>query len=162
MGSGVSGLYSGTHGSSQNYASKYSVVPSMKKRDEKQGIYSDEMGYKKNPTAINIQDAIVNKSVHIDGKRMDGKITYVIDKQGNMIIGLRDKSSIQRSPHPRLIGGRNPEVKCAGMITFRKGRIVSVDNDSGHYRPPKESMKWTYAALDKLPAYLFDKSFRRK
>ena len=56
----------------------------------------------------------------------------------------------KRAPHPTLIGGKDPQVQCAGMITFYKGRILSVDNQSGHYRPNSKSMEKVDAALKKL------------
>jgi hypothetical protein len=59
-----------------------------------------------------------------------------------------------------LIGGKDPKVQCAGMIVFKKGRILSVDNDSGHYRPDKKSLTKVNDALQKLcdkNPNLFDK-----
>lgn len=79
-------------------------------------------------------------------------ITYVMDMNGNIIIGKRvnPNDGRKRAPHPTLIGGKDPQVQCAGMITFRKGKILSVDNQSGHYRPNIGSMNKVNDALNKL------------
>lgn len=79
-------------------------------------------------------------------------MTYVMDKDGNIIFGKRanPNDARKRAPHPTLIGGKDPQVQCAGMITFHKGRILSVNNQSGHYRPNIQSMEEVDAALQKL------------
>ena len=40
--------------------------------------------------------------------------------------------------------------KAAGMISFREGKIYSVDNNSGHYRPNIQSMGKVESALQKI------------
>lgn len=89
-------------------------------------------------------------------------MTYVMDESGNIIFGKRSNPNDgrKRAPHPTLIGGKDPKVQCAGMIVFKKGRILSVDNDSGHYRPDKKSLTKVNDALQKLcdkNPNLFDK-----
>ena len=49
-----------------------------------------------------------------------------------------------------MIGGKDPQVQCAGIITFKDGKIFSIDNQSGHYRPNIKSMAKVEAFLDKL------------
>ena len=54
------------------------------------------------------------------------------------------------------------KVQCAGMIPFRNGKIVSVDNQSGYFHPSEKSMDKVYAALKKLfesNPKLFDNKF---
>ena len=49
------------------------------------------------------------------------------------------------------------------MIVFRKGKIASIDNQSGHFRPNQKSMEKVYNALRKLyenNPIVFDKGFR--
>ena len=87
----------------------------------------------------------------------------VMDKKGNIIFGKRcnPNDGRKRSPHPTLIGGKDPQVQCAGMIEFHKGRILSVDNHSGHYRPNPKSMEKVDKALQALynkKPNLFDKN----
>lgn len=165
MGSGSSGPYGGGSGS-QPYAPTYHVVKDMMDKDKSDPeIYRPGTGYPKNPTATDISDSVVKEHVEIDGKTPNGPITYVMNEQGDIIIGKRSNpiNPNKRSPHPMLIGGKDPQVQCAGMITFRNGKIVSVDNQSGHFRPSEKSMDKVYAALKKLyesNPKLFDKSFK--
>lgn len=153
MGSGISGSYSGTKGGSHPYADTYSVVKEELNKDKQDpDIYNPDSGYFKNPTAITLQNSIENNSVHIDGKRQDGELTYVMDKSGNIIIGKRfnPNDNRKRSPHPTLIGGKKPKVQCAGIIKFKKGRIFSVNNQSGHFRPNPKSLDKVKEALQKM------------
>lgn len=153
MGSGSGGLYSGTGGGSQPYAEKYGVVQKELAKDKRDpDIYDKKTGYFKNPTATNLNDSIVGEHVEIDGKTPNGPITYVLDTDGNIIIGKRcnPNDSGKRSPHPTLIGGTDPQVQCAGMLNFKNGKIVSVDTNSGHFRPNPQSLPKVEAALDNL------------
>lgn len=152
MGSGSSSTYSGA-GGSQPYANTYHVVQKELNKDKKDpDIYNPSTGYFKNPTATNLENATQNSSVYIDGKKADGQYTYVMDKNGKIIFGKRSNpnDSAKRAPHPTLIGGKDPEVQNAGMITLKNGKIFSVDNHSGHYRPNIQSMGKVESALQKL------------
>jgi len=122
----------------------------------------DKAGYFKNPTAINLSDCIDGDGLIFEGHRVEGRMTYVMDAEGNIIFGKRSNpnNSKKRAPHPTLIGGKNPLVQCAGMITFRKGKILSVDNRSGHFRPHIKSLDKVINALQTLcdiNPNLFDK-----
>ncbi|MCR5098973.1 MAG: hypothetical protein K6B14_08495 [Lachnospiraceae bacterium] len=153
MGSGYGNAYSGTRGGSQPYAASYKVVPQMLNIDKKDSdIYSKDNGYFKNPTAIKLKDTITGSNVNFEGGRANGDYTYVMDKSGNIIFGKRcnPNDGRKRSPHPTLLGGKNPEVQCAGMINFRNGKIYSVNTDSGHYRPNSKSLDKVDNALQKL------------
>ncbi|MCD8300318.1 MAG: hypothetical protein LUC41_03995 [Clostridiales bacterium] len=153
MGSGTGGNYGGTHGGSQPYAERYHVLKYMLAEDKKDpDIYNPSTGYFKNPKAASLTDSIDNGSIISDGKKAHGSITYVMDKNGNIIFGKRcnPNDGRKRSPHPTLIGGKDPTVQCAGKITFSKGKIVSVNNDSGHYKPNSKSMDKVNSALDDL------------
>lgn len=153
MGSGSSGLYYATRGSSQPSQKFYSVVPEMLKKDKQDpDIYSSKNGYFKNPTAVDLLKSISGDDVCINDKSANGWYTYVVDKSGRIIFGKRcnpnDKN--KRSPHPTLIGGKKPKVRCAGMINFRQGKIFAVNNDSGHYRPNRQSLKLVKRILNRL------------
>ena len=162
MGSGMSGSYSQTKGGSQPYSELYSVFGSELRKDkENPDIYGDS-GYFKNPSAISLEEAIDGNRFMLAGHRIEGALTYVLDKSGNIIIGKRSNpnSKLKRAPHPTLIGGKDPQVQCAGIIVFRKGRIISVDNRSGHFRPDIKSLDKVIEVLDKLykkNPNLFDK-----
>lgn len=163
MGSGSSGPYGGGSTGSQPYAPSYHVVPDMLTTDKKDSdIYKSSSGYFKNPTATNLENAIDGNRVVFNGKSVEGQFTYVMDTNGNIIFGKRynPNNSSKRSPHPTLIGGKNPEVQCAGIIKFTKGRILSVDDRSGHFRPNSKSLEKVDSFLDKLykrNPNLFDK-----
>ena len=101
-----------------------------------------------------MDDAIDVNRMIIDGKRQDGSITYVLDENDTIIIRKRvnpnHPEKNKRAPHTTLIGGKDPQVQCAGMITFHKGKIFSINNDSGHFRPDKKSLDKVDKALEKL------------
>ncbi len=153
MGSGSGNGYSGTRGGSQPYASKYGVVPQLLNKDKGDpDIYSKENGYFKNQTATKLEDDISGNNVTLDGARENGDYTYVMDESGDIVFGKRNNpnDSRKRSPHPTLVGGKNPQVQCAGMINFRNGKIYSVNTDSGHYRPNIKSLEKVDTALQIL------------
>lgn len=153
MGSGSSDIYSGTGGGSQPYAESYHVVGAMRDVDKKDpDIYNSSTGYFKNPTATNLDDAVNGNKVVFNDKNANGTMTYVMDENGNIIFGKRcnPNDGRKRAPHPTLIGGKDPQVQCAGMITFVGGKISKVDNQSGHYRPNVQSMDKVNAALQDL------------
>lgn len=153
MGSGAGGPYSGTAGGSQPFAELYYVIRKTFVLDKaNSSLYTKADGYFKNPTATEIAAAICGNTIAVDGKRMEGWITYVVSQSGQLIIGIRKNplAAGGRAPHPTLVGGRNPAVKAAGMIFFRRGKIVCVNNQSGHYRPNIKSMPKVEEILDKL------------
>lgn len=152
MGSGSSSSYSGA-GGSQPYANTYHVVSKELGKDKKDpDIYNPSTGYFKNPTATNLESAAKDNAIFIEGSKANGQYTYILDKNGEIIFGKRSNpnDSSKRSPHPTLIGGKDPVVQNAGMITFRNGKIYSVDNNSGHYRPNIQSMGKVDSALQRL------------
>ena len=154
MGAGRNGAYSGTRGGSQHYAETYHVVDEMLREDKKDpDIYDPKTGYFKNPSAISLREAIKGNSIfQKNGKKAVNKFMYVMDKDGNIIFGKRENPNdpAKNSPHPTLIGGKDPQVQCAGIITFYNGKIFSIDNQSGQYRPNINSMAKVEAFLQKL------------
>lgn len=163
MGSGVSGLYSDTVDGSQPYARLYGVVPMMHERDKRdKTIWDDEEGYLKNSSAVNIADAATDHSIVYQGHKANGWMTYVVDSDGNLIFGKRDNpiNTFSRTPHPMLIGGKDPKVQVAGMIEFRGGKIYDIDVRSGHFRPARQSLEAAERVLSKLPKGVFHKRSR--
>lgn len=161
MGSGYSGLYIGTIGSSQPYAPKYGVLPEMKARDREIGVFGPK-GYISNPTTKSINEMINGR--YIGNKRLNGIFIYAITTKGEIVIGKRNGNGFDGlpTPHPTLIGGRNPKVKIAGLLDIRGGKIFSYDHMSGHFKPNRKSMKEADEIFSKLPEYLFHKKYRRK
>lgn len=155
MGSGISGNYTGTRLTevSQPYANSYGVVPEMLQFDINRGVYDGT--YEKNPTAKNIYDVINGEYIISDSRNR--YLTYVIDMNDNIIVAERNGNGFtgKATPHPTLIGGKNPKVKIAGIIYLEKGKITSYDNMSGHFKPNIKSMKVAQKAFSKLPSYLF-------
>ena len=106
-----------------------------------------------NPTAVKLCFSISGNAIMFNGHHANGNFTYVMDESGNIIFGKRLNPNDEknggvkkRCPHPTLIGGIDPKVKCAGIIVFRKGRIVSANTNSGHYKPNIKSLE----EVDKL------------
>lgn len=54
--------------------------------DKESGTYLDDLGYRPNPTATNINDAIINNKIYVQGKVANGQFTYIIYVSGNFII----------------------------------------------------------------------------
>lgn len=162
MGSGINGAYSRTNGASQSYAASYHVEPAMKKYDKERETYHNGR-YDKNPTAHELQ-TLINGN-YIKGKTYSNEnLPYVITTKGDIIVGRRNGNGRngQPTPHPTLIGGRDPVVKMAGILKIRGGKIYSYDNNSGHYKPNKKSMSAAKEAFDKLPRKLFAKNSPQK
>ena len=84
-------------------------------------------------------------------------LTYVIDMDDNIIVAERNGNSFggKATPHPTLIGGKNPRVKFAGILHLNGGKIISYDHMSSHYKPNIKSMNVAKKAFRKLPSYLF-------
>lgn len=153
MGSGSGGNYSGTGGGSQPYADTYKVVADQLQNDKKDpDIYNSSSGYFKNPTAVSLEDSVSGNRIEFEGHRAEGKMTYVMAEDGTIIFGKRSNPNDgrKRAPHPTLIGGKDPEVQCAGMIEFRKGKNYSVNTSSGHYKPNIKSLEKVDKALQQL------------
>ncbi len=160
MGGGNKGLYSGTRGSSQPYASFYNVMPDMHKKDISRGVVQNGV-YPKNPTAKDIRDMIHGN--YVGNKNTNGLFIYTIDMNDNIIVGKRNGNGTNPSnsptPHPTLIGGKNPKVQCAGMLDIRGGKIFSFDNQSGHFKPNAQSLEKAAEIFARLPKEVFHKKY---
>lgn len=162
MGSGNSSAYSKGNGASQEYAKSYHVDKPMLDADKKRGTYHDGH-YDKNPTAENLLDKI--NGDYIVDKNYTIMLPYVVDLKGNIIVGLRNGNGKSRdvlpTPHPTLIGGSDPQVKVAGILDIRNGKIFNYDNQSGHYKPHVKSMRAADDAFKKLPPSVFSNDAKR-
>ncbi|QDV51351.1 Calx-beta domain protein [Gimesia fumaroli] len=132
----------------------FGVDPATRAADETAGVLVNGH-YIKNPTAKSL-NSLLTDSGKIGGKQMSGRYMYVIDDAGNITIGTR---AGQRMPHPTLIGGANPQVRGAGIVDIRGGRIFSVDNVSGHFKPGAGSLDAARKAFGKLPDSAFHRNF---
>lgn len=134
----------------------------MLEHDKETGTYRPDVGYRKKPTAKNINDTIKDGKIYVGERLANGQFTYVVDTDGNLIIGRRNGSPEFQTPHPSLIGGKDPVVKLAGMVDIRGGKIYSWDDRSGHFKPNAESMKFADVAFGKLPENVFAKNAKKK
>ncbi len=155
---------------SSSLSKLYSVVPEMYELDIKRGTFkSFKNGYVKNPTAQNITNYINNTNyLGTGGKKgsLNGLYMYVVDVNNNIIIGNRVTGMVSglidtdSLPHPTLIGGIDPKVQGAGIITIQGGKIIKVDNASGHFRPDPSSLKKVEKLfLNKVPDKYYDRKF---
>lgn len=133
----------------------FTVDSSMLAADEAAGVLKNG-SYIKNPTARNINDLITD-SGKIGSKEMSGQYMYVVDMNGNIVIGTR---AGQRMPHPTLVGGVNPQVQAAGIVEIRAGKIYKIDNASGHFKPSKDSLQAAQNAFSQLPSSAFSPKFQ--
>ena len=134
----------------------YTVDPVMQAKDIETGVLIDG-AYIKNPTAKNISDLIKPGSNYVGNSKMNGQFMYVVDMNGNIVIGSR---AGQHMPHPTLIGGTNPTVQGAGIVEIRGGKIYSMDNSSGHFKPDSNCMTSAQNAFGQLPSNVFHKDFQ--
>lgn len=107
-------------------------------------------GYIKNPSATELSSVVKNGKVA--GGFENGKFMYVVDENGKVWVGKRMGESM---PHPTLIGGKNPKVLAAGMVEIKAGKITNIDNHSGHFKPPRSSLKNAVNSFMKLDANVF-------
>jgi hypothetical protein len=134
----------------------YKVDSTMFPDDEAAGVLRNGE-YVKNPTAHNINEYITEGSNYLGNKNMNGQYMYVVDMDGNIVIGTRGG---QRMPHPTLVGGKNPQVQAAGMVEIRGGKIYSINNASGHFKPSNDCLKIAEDAFGNLPQNIYSKDFK--
>jgi len=126
--------------------------------DEAAGVLANGR-YIRNPTAQNLTDLVTDTGrLRIDGNLANGRYMYVVDQESSVVIGTRAGSG--RMPHPTLIGGENPQVLGAGMVDVRGGRIYSIDNASGHFKPGPEALDAARNAFGQLPPSVFHRDFQ--
>lgn len=77
-----------------------------------------------------VSSEINNGLLIVNGSPAQGKVDFVITKTGQLKVG---------SKHSYLAGGDN--VLAAGELKFRDGKLVGVNNASGHYTPTVEQSK---------------------
>ncbi len=101
---------------------------------------------------------------YIGDKHTNIEMPYVIDLDGNIILGRRNGNGKDgaSTPHPILIGGKDPQVQMAGIVYISGGKIASYNNRSGHYKGRIKSMQVADEAFGKLPSKLFKKGQRKR
>jgi hypothetical protein len=154
----------------------YPVIPEMAESDKTRNwydpadktvkpVWTSEGGYTKNPSARKLSDLVTPKG-RIGGGFDNGVYTYVVDKNGDVIVAKRLSEPGGRPgratgmPHPTLIGGKDPTVLAAGEVEIRGGKIYRIDNQSGHFRPPRKTLSTSLKSFMKLPTQVFDPRFK--
>jgi hypothetical protein len=126
--------------------------------EQRQVIFHNEMAYTQQldelEKAISIEGRkyypVWNKDHTTEGRGFE--YHYNIDETGNLIIR-------RNGPHSTVNEGRTS--LSAGMITFRNGKILSIDNNSGHYRPTKQNLENAVKKLkEKYGESIFDDKFK--
>lgn len=145
----------GVAGEKATTSKTWTVDPAMQAADKASGVLVNGQ-YIKNPSAKNIGDLLTD-SGRVGGKTTNGQFMYVIDQKGNLILGTR---SGQKMPHPTLVGGENPQVLGAGIVEIRAGKIYSVDNASGHFKPGAGSLEAAKKIFGNIPEKYFSKDFQ--
>lgn len=118
-------------------------------------IWTQQKGYIVNPSRVNVSQLQISKSGRITGAFRNGRFMYVVDARGEVWLGKRLASSAGSLPHPTLIGGKSPTVQAAGMVEIRGGRIVNINNHSGHFKPPRGALSAAIRGFARLPASVF-------
>jgi hypothetical protein len=79
------------------------------------------------------------------------KEAYVWSRDGFIFTGEHIGGEFH---HSSLVSGK--KVKCAGMINVLGGKVKSVDNDSGHYKPETRHLRNFVQFLDRQNVFLGD------
>lgn len=58
------------------------------------------------------------------------------------------------------MGGSNPQVQTAGIVEIRGGKIYSINNASGHFKPSVENLGIAEDAFSNLPQNIFSQNFQ--
>jgi hypothetical protein len=95
--------------------------------------------YSKASRKVNFDDGTACHSIFFEPDKnkhriRDGEYIYVIDLQGDLYV-----REVASGFHPTIT--RDLEIKCAGHIHFKRGKITKIDNKSGHYAPTGENLK---------------------
>jgi hypothetical protein len=81
---------------------------------------------------------------------------YVLTVDSQLLVQFAAETSANGGPwrHSYLVAGE--PVAAAGMITVHEGRIVSLSNESGHYRPPPSTLQVVLEHLAQLDVNQLD------
>jgi hypothetical protein len=91
----------------------------------------------------------------VDGKLRDSLVKttgfffadmYAMDRYGNLFVRT-PVTDVNASWFNHSSFNAGNEVICAGMIIFNKGRLLHIDNLSGHYKPDKAALHACLLAL---------------
>jgi hypothetical protein len=120
----------------------------------KNGIFPIEIFYHSSKQAqqfsLKFDDGIFSNQ---RGKLVAGRYLYVVNEH-YQIIARKPQEGLH---HSHLANGK--KVKGAGFMEFDQGRLVHLDDDSGHYQPTlKEMLPFLYHIYGKL-SYAHDVNY---
>lgn len=116
-------------------------------------IWTEDGGYARNPTSTRLSSIVKNGKV--GGDFANGRFMYVVEEDGTVWVGKRMTTTDGSLPHPTLLGGKNPQVRSAGMVQVQGGKIVEINNHSGHFAPPRTALKHSVDSFLQLDARVF-------
>jgi starch synthase len=76
--------------------------------------------------------------------------TWVLNKKGNLFSGAFCHAYFLKSKPGRPYYGYGKPIACAGDIIVKEGKIVYIDNRSGHYEPNKDQFLLVLHYLNSL------------
>jgi hypothetical protein len=128
-------------------------------------VYTEATGYVKNPSAVRLETQVKNGK--ISGQFENGKFMYAMDENDEIWIGKRlsgprveGAEPVTGTPHPTLIGGKNPRVLGAGIVEIRGGKIYRVDNHTGHFKVSQSSLRQVAKRITNLDPDVFHPEFK--
>ncbi|WP_143764940.1 hypothetical protein [Collinsella vaginalis] len=84
------------------------------------------MASARDPTVVNAHDSVSDGVlVNHAGKPTDGHYIYAVKENGELVIGERNGKDGKTTPHPMLVGGREPRVK---VLEWLQGRTVKLSS----------------------------------
>lgn len=78
------------------------------------------------------------------GKNSQGKAAYVITEDGNILAAEHQGGIFHHSSFTSA-----SRVKSAGMIEVVNGKIIQMDNESGHYQPQEHNVYEAFAVMER-------------
>ncbi len=116
----------------------------------KNGLLYDQQGKLINPnypipTAVDQIKISSPPPAPTSAKRF-GYAIYVMDEKGQFYLSF--ESSKQEFHHSSFLAGQ--PVACAGEMVIYQGKLLLINNQSGHYRPPPAALDQALDALQRL------------
>jgi hypothetical protein len=98
-------------------------------------VYLNKLNRSQHFVTIDPPDGLLynGKDEKIDSNFLE---PYAMDQYGNLFSMLFDKNL--QINHSSFLGGK--DAICAGCIGVRDGQLLSIDNNSGHYKPGVENL----------------------
>ena len=140
-------------------------APSKSLIDDAIAVRSREAGNDLDPAAQYWSEAVFANGLlyaktgiqnnFVQAQAINAKVIYALTMDDRLFIRV-EPAGIDRRPdeftHANFTGGQ--DIKAAGQIFLRNGRIIRIDNESGHYRPDGKMLRHLVKKLHKEGADL--------